>query len=429
MVEQLFVAGDPHRTNFDGLYYAGARPLPFLLKALDDPRTSTMVFTGKDVPVMDGSPFERICTLLRHLRPPEAAKPLAHYLDSPNESFREEAALVLASIGTQEGIEPVKRALADKGIRVREYALIGLTSEATRQRLDERFRSGVFPALLPLLDAKNYSGRSPAKAMMAMDASRSAPILESPQYFSVHNSQLTEIAEALDRKDVKVPRKLLLAVLAELGPLATEKSREQVTYAAALGLYANNPDGHAESQFTSLLDSRSTIVSDAAARGLETLAGINHSIALNLYDDRGFDAMTKPQQFCFAVELYRDEVNNGGHRQYFYNDDSDLYQVALEGMRAIGADTQATILSDAALAFAPDKPAPTETERRHQMEALGTDMDAKFQTADSRFYKLEEEPGRRLNVLLTMYALKHRGDFADGLSSADQAGKDPERGR
>ena len=209
----------------------------------------------------------------------------------------------------------------------------------------------------------------------------------------------------------------MLPVLAELEPVATEKSPQQVAYAAALGLYANNPDGHAESKFRSLLDSRSTIISDAAARGLETVAGINHNVVLDLYDGRGFDAMTKPQQFCFAVELYQDEVNNGGHRQYFYNDDSDLYQVAMEGMRAIGADAQAAILSDAALAFAPDKPASTEIERRHQMEALRTDMDVKFETADDRFYKLEEEPGRRLNVLLTMYALKHRSDFVDLLSS------------
>ena len=126
--------------------------------------------------------------------------------------------------------------------------------------------------------------------------------------------------------------------------------------------------------------------------------------------------MSKPQQFCFAVELYRDEVDNGGHRQYFYNDDSDLYRVAVEGMREMAADTQASILQDAALAFAPAKPAATEAERRQQMEALGTEMDEKFEAADKRFYKMEEEPGQRLNVLLSMYALKHRGDFAEGLA-------------
>ena len=63
MVEQLFVQYDPERANFHALLYAGARPLPFLMKARDDPRTATTVFSGPGVNSLDTSPFERICSL------------------------------------------------------------------------------------------------------------------------------------------------------------------------------------------------------------------------------------------------------------------------------------------------------------------------------------------------------------------------------
>lgn len=416
MVDRLFVQDDPQRANFFGLLYADARPLPFLLKALDDPRTSTTVFSGSGVSITDTSPFERICALLRNLRPTEAAKPLARYVDNPNPMFRRTAALLLASIGTQECLEPVKRALADEDHEVREYALIGLTSKG-RPR-DEKFLSGLFPALIQMLSAGNFAPESPAKALIVVDPANAVPILESPRYFSIQNPQLAEVLEALDRPGVKVPRTILLPLLAKLDSSSTNESPEQVTYAAALTLYANNPDEHAETRFRTLINSPSSIISSAAAQGLETLAGINvRDVVMDLYDRRGFTTMTQSQQFCLAVELYRDEVNDGGHKQYFYNDDSDLYETAIAGLYAMGAASQAINLSDASRAFSSGHPAPTEDGRRDQLESFGPDQDRILETADKRFYQLEEEPSARLDVLMTLYALKHRTNFAVALSS------------
>jgi hypothetical protein len=99
------------------------------------------------------------------------------------------------------------------------------------------------------------------------------------------------------------------------------------------------------------------------------------------------------------------------------NDDSDLYKVAIEGLRAIGATPQAAILSDASRAFAPEQPASTEQARRHQMEEFGPEPDGVFKTADERFYQLKDVPGERRDTLMTLYALKHRSDFASALSS------------
>jgi hypothetical protein len=113
---------------------------------------------------------------------------------------------------------------------------------------------------------------------------------------------------------------------------------------------------------------------------------------------------------------------NGGHNQYFYNDESDLYRKAIEGLGAIGAPVQSAILSDAARAFAPGQPAPTEGERRNQMEGFGPVQSAIFAKTDQRFYDSEKEPSARLDVLLARYALKHRSDFANTLPSGPRRG-------
>jgi hypothetical protein len=76
---------------------------------------------------------------------------------------------------------------------------------------------------------------------------------------------------------------------------------------------------------------------------------------------------------------------------------------------------KAAILSDASSAFAPRRPAPVEKVRRNQMEEFGLVQDGIFKSADKRFHRLGDVPGERLDTLMTVYALKHRSDFASAL--------------
>ena len=113
---------------------------------------------------------------------------------------------------------------------------------------------------------------------------------------------------------------------------------------------------------------------------LEILASINPSEAVwAVYEQRGFNAMTKVQQYYHAIEDYMvDEVNNGGHHQYFYNSTSDTYEIAIEGLGAIGAPSKAAILSRAVQAFSPLRPAVGNAERRDQMQVFGELQDGIF---------------------------------------------------
>jgi len=390
MVDRLFIEEDPNRANFHGLLWAGSRPVPFLIKALDEPRTWSTVFFREGFHPDGQSPFERICWLLDDTAPAEAAKPLARYLAHPDPKFRREAASVLGSIGTLDCLEPIKTALADPDLELREYAMMGLMHGVERQ--SETFRHNIF---------------------VAIDAAQAAPILESSQYLAASNPQLHQVLTALDREGVKVPLAIVMPLLAELEELAVKNEVREADYATALILYARNPDKLAESRFQVLTGSPSSTIAAAGARGLEILAGIDPSeAAWAAFEQRGFAAMTIPQRFYHAIEDYRDEVNNGGHEQYFYNSDSDVYETAIDGLRTIGATSKAAILSGAAHAFVPLGPAATNAERRRQMELFGAPQDRIFKSADARFWASEKRPGERLDVLLAQYALQHKNDFA-----------------
>jgi hypothetical protein len=144
MVDRLFIEDDPDRANFHGLLWAGSRPVPFLIKALDEPRTRTTVFFHEGFHLTGSSPFQRICQLLDNTAPAEAAKPLARYLEHTDPAFRGQAAMVLGNIGASDCLEPVKKALADKDREVRQFAMIGLMNGLEREQRDETFLRGIF---------------------------------------------------------------------------------------------------------------------------------------------------------------------------------------------------------------------------------------------------------------------------------------------
>jgi HEAT repeat protein len=126
MVDQLFIEADPNRSNFHGLLYAGSRPVPFLIQALDEPRTQTTVFFREGFHLYGNSPFERICDLLDAVAPPEAVKPLARYLEHPDSTFRRQAAVVLGKIGTPESLGRSQRRSPSAAwvLRRRQYCVI-----------------------------------------------------------------------------------------------------------------------------------------------------------------------------------------------------------------------------------------------------------------------------------------------------------------
>jgi len=119
--------------------------------------------------------------------------------------------------------------------------------------------------------------------------------------------------------------------------------------------------------------------------------------------------MTRPQQFCFAVQLYRDEVNNGGHRRYCNSDDSDLYATAV-GVAHDGCAKQGGGSICHRPCLRPPAARGYGNETAEQMEDFGPIQNRIFETADKAFYHPEDTPGERIDVLEALYALQHRAD-------------------
>ena len=411
-VELLFQDADPERENFRLVLYAGSRAIPFLVKALDDPRTAKTIFSTDPLAASGPSPFWRICDLLEDSPAPEAIPHLVPYLQHPSRQFRQQAALVLALIGSPDCVAPVKKALADGERGVREWALIGLMRGLSYNRRDPAFLSALFDALKPLLKEPGYVVESPAGALAAIDFARAVPILESPECFTTSNPQLHEVLKSLDRKGHKVPHAQLLPLLHELATLAPTESRREIEYAAALLLYANHPDAAAESRFRSLLFAPAESVAEAAGSGLETLAGIDPQPAVwAVYDRGGLAAMSQPQKYYFAVKEYYYEVFNGGHRQYFYNSAADHYPLALEALRLMGLKAKARILESSLGAFLPERPSTVWSVRRSQMEALSDTQEQFFNAANDHYSESDKNPAERISARLTLYALTHRDEF------------------
>ncbi len=402
MVERLFVEDDRDDTYF-GLRAAGQRAVPFLIRALDDPRTRTKVFRRGKYPVTT-SPFQRISNLLRWAGAVGAVKPLTSYLQHPNLEFRRQAVAVLAGLAAPDCLEPVKSALADSDRRIRQEALSGLNSGLERNT-DPAFRDQIFAAVLPLLKDGRYDMTGPAQILAKIDVQRAIPILESRDYFNSANPQLRDVLEALNRDDVRVPLTVLMPLMKELESRGSD-------YAAALLLYARNPDSAAERTFRALLSSADEFVAGGAAEGLQIVKGVDPGSAIDEgWKDDKFAALTPAQQYYLAVSDYQAEVDNGGHRQYFYNSASDHNVETLQGLRAMGLARKAAILEYSQTAF-PGGHAPTIWDLRRQIvtDFSGAE-ESVLSRADEQFYDSEKKPGERVTVALALWAVNHPQDF------------------
>ena len=410
MVERLFVEDDTDNDSYLSLRASGPRAVPFLIRALNDPRTLTTVFFQRGVKLTANSPFQRICRLLAWADAVGAVKPLAKYLHHPDWEFREGAARVLAALATADCLEPVKLALADPERRVRAAALGGI---AAARPGNPAFVAGVFPAIVPLLKDGDYDITGPAEALAAIDIEKAVPILENPEFFSLANPQLNQVLDALNRPSVHVPLAILLPLMQQLEPLAATRGPRAVQYSSAVLLYARNPDAAAEAKFRSLFDAPDSYVASAAANAMEILAGIEPwGKVKDAWDDRKFAGLTRNQQFYYAVTEYDGEVCNGGHDQYFGNSSGDHWATALEGLHAMGMDSKVTILQAALSAFPGGKPPVNRQVRQAAMDAFGDAANQILRTADQRYYTSKEKIGERFDVLRTQWALAHPTEFA-----------------
>jgi HEAT repeat protein len=409
MVERLYLLEDKDY-NLHRLKLVGHRAVPWLVKALNDPKTSVLRFTQANFSPGGISPFERICDALRPLGSGDAASALAPYIGHADSHFRQLAALAIGNIGSSDCIAAILRALGDEDDYVRSYAMMGIDDALAAGRRNPVFLDAVVPPLIKLLTREDMSasGRLPA-ILLAIDATKAMAILLAPEYFSVSNGELAFILEAFNEAKVAIPDERLLGLLRELEPLAMEYPHDR-EYAAALLAYGRHPDEAAEALFRAQLSSPNETVASAAAEALTVLCGIGDPLKSVFAAMEGSDRkVTQAQELYFAVYIYDAEVGNGGHAQFFVNGSGDIWRESRMGLQAMGAHERAKILQTAALLFGPNGPSEDHEQRRLQLARVYQRHEKELDECDKSYYSCKEN----MKQLMLLFAVANRDQFMD----------------
>lgn len=118
-------------------------------------------------------------------------------------------------------------------------------------------------------------------------------------------------------------------------------------------------------------------------------------------DEVGFENLSKPEQYIWAIYLLTEEVRNGGFHQYLSNSFSDDALVALEGLQEVGATEVANVCKELFALLPGGKPAPTQEERQDQLDAVDDAMgedafDERRWQLEERFYGLLDDLHERM---------------------------------
>jgi hypothetical protein len=129
----------------------------------------------------------------------------------------------------------------------------------------------------------------------------------------------------------------------------------------------------------------------------------------NIYDGEqeyteSLKALSQEQRYLFAVIWHIEEVNNGGHDQFYFNSTGIVWQDALAGYKAIGLEEAAAILEESAARMG-GSPSLDRQTRQEQLDAWQPD----FEDLDDRFYSIQETVD--FNETMMTYIKQHRDAF------------------
>jgi len=113
--------------------------------------------------------------------------------------------------------------------------------------------------------------------------------------------------------------------------------------------------------------------------------------SVSIYDgEEKYENDLKPftisQRYIFAIQWYSAEVNNGGHCQFYGNSTGIVWEDALKGFEAIGAEQNIKIMKETMKRMR-EIPSKDHAERQEQLAKFDSD----FNDLDSLYYEIESE--------------------------------------
>ena len=318
--------------------------------------------------------------------------------------------MVIGAIGTDACVSPLSAACRDDDDYVRSYAMMGVLEAIKAGRPTDRFRSGAFEAILPLVYRrdKTVSGSAP-KCLLGLDRQLASKVLTSPENLVAGKEGLQYALRALRESDVDVPEQPLLELAATLDPIADTYPNDYVLCEVLL-LLARKDSAKAHQTLQIASQSASKKIRAAATEALAFVQGISDPYAhvWRARKELGWDGITEVQRRLLAVRTLIDEVNNGGFSQYFVNDSGSGWKHALSGLKACDCKTDLALLEQAVQEFGNDGPSVNHDKRHEQLaQIVRSKGDEVFSAIDGEFYK--DNDGR--DALLLRFILKHPQDF------------------
>jgi len=101
--------------------------------------------------------------------------------------------------------------------------------------------------------------------------------------------------------------------------------------------------------------------------------------------EKSLQLFTRPQRQVFAMLWYKEEVDNGGHDQFYSNSTGIVWRDALEGFEAAEMPEVAANLRESANRLGGSPPLD-----RRERQALLDSKSADFADLDDKFYELDE---------------------------------------
>lgn len=139
-------------------------------------------------------------------------------------------------------------------------------------------------------------------------------------------------------------------------------------------------------------------------RKLDVLGALCHRIGQKA--SSGGDLTETERRLCAAYFL-EGQVMNGGFDQYFFNSTGNDCEVALAGLKDIGATAAAALLERAMAVFPGGRP-PVDRQQRHRlMTCLGSRSRSVWDQCDDEFY----HRGEKTYELCLTYAKRNRAEI------------------
>jgi len=134
----------------------------------------------------------------------------------------------------------------------------------------------------------------------------------------------------------------------------------------------------------------------------------------------GFDGLSDAERLYWSVALLRNEINNGGFHQYFFNSSGSYYEYAEKGLVRLGALQTLDLLRQAKEIVFTGVPVPVDTEIRRDLipvvepDSPTPEWARKLDELDQRFYADADNLTPRLEA----FAREHRLVSDQGDSSS-----------